>query len=198
MGKSSIVSRFAKEDFDEYQDPTIGAAFVTQSLPLDPSVGTVRFEIWDTAGSERYRALAPMYYRGAAAAIVVYDITSKDSFENSKQWIAELKSYRTENETVIALAGNKCDLEENRTVTIEEAAGYAENQNIIFLETSAKSGVNVTELFRHIGMQLPKRETDADGAIGGFHLDSDKKKEEESGVNDASDASGFWSCCRNL
>ncbi|KAF4693254.1 Ras- protein Rab-5 [Perkinsus olseni] len=93
VGKSCIVVRFARGEFYEYQEPTIGAAFMTQTVsPFPDSPVQIKFEIWDTAGQERYRSLAPMYYRGAAAAVVVYDITSRESFEGAKRWVNELRS----------------------------------------------------------------------------------------------------------
>lgn len=89
VGKSSLVLRFVKKQFFEYQESTIGAAFLTQSVQLNDCV--VKFEIWDTAGQERYHSLAPMYYRGAATAIVVYDITNRQSFTRAKSWVKELQ-----------------------------------------------------------------------------------------------------------
>eukprot|EP00920_Eleutheroschizon_duboscqi_P033341 GHVT01080340.1.p1 GENE.GHVT01080340.1~~GHVT01080340.1.p1 ORF type:complete len:207 (+),score=12.30 GHVT01080340.1:1474-2094(+) len=116
VGKSCIVYRFAKDEFCQVQESTIGAAFMTQSVNLGDAV--IKFEIWDTAGQERYRSLAPMYYRGAAAAVIVYDITSRDSFEQAKSWLSELR-HMQQPEGVIALAGNKDDLEAERTVRTE-------------------------------------------------------------------------------
>merc|ERR1712226_967651 len=107
VGKSCLVVRFAKGEFYEYQEPTIGAAFMTQTVSLNDCV--VKFEIWDTAGQERYKSLAPMYYRGAAAAVIVYDITSSDSFEKAKNWVRELQRQGNP-EMIVALAGNKADL----------------------------------------------------------------------------------------
>merc|ERR1712177_191054 len=132
VGKSSLVLRFVKGQFHEFQESTIGAAFLTQTVALDDS--TVKFEIWDTAGQERYRSLAPMYYRGAAAAIVVYDITNPDSFTGAKSWVKELQR-RGDPNVVIALAGNKADLESRRKVEFEEANTYAEENGILHLET---------------------------------------------------------------
>ena len=100
VGKSSLVLRFVRGQFFEYQESTIGAAFLTQTVALDDA--TVKFEIWDTAGQERYRSLAPMYYRGASAAIVVYDITNPDSFAGAKSWVKELQR-RGDPNVVIAL-----------------------------------------------------------------------------------------------
>uniref|UniRef100_A0A453JHM1 Uncharacterized protein n=1 Tax=Aegilops tauschii subsp. strangulata TaxID=200361 RepID=A0A453JHM1_AEGTS len=106
-GKSSLVLRFVKGQFVEFQESTIGAAFFSQTLAVNDE--TVKFEIWDTAGQERYHSLAPMYYRGAAAAIVVYDITNAASFTRAKKWVQELQAQGNPN-TVMALAGNKADM----------------------------------------------------------------------------------------
>ncbi|CAN0854962.1 Ras-related protein RABF2a [Linum grandiflorum] len=89
-GKSSLVLRFVKGQFVEFQESTIGAAFFSQTLAVNDV--TVKFEIWDTAGQERYHSLAPMYYRGAAAAIIVYDITNSASFDRAKKWVQELQA----------------------------------------------------------------------------------------------------------
>lgn len=153
VGKSSLVLRFVKKQFFEYQESTIGAAFLTQTVSLPDAI--VKFEIWDTAGQERYHSLAPMYYRGAAAAIVVYDITNRQSFVRAKSWVKELQRQGNPN-IVIALAGNKLDLSESRQVEIEEAKSYADDNQIQFLETSAKSNHNVNEVFKNIAQQLPK------------------------------------------
>lgn len=145
--------RFVRDEFFEFQEPTIGAAFLTQTVALDDV--TVKFEIWDTAGQERYRSLAPMYYRGASAAIVVYDITDPDSFAGAKSWVKELQR-RGDPNVVIALAGNKADLESRHKVDFEDANAYAEENGILHLETSAKNGTNVKELFMEISKRLPK------------------------------------------
>jgi small GTP-binding protein len=153
VGKSSLVLRFVKGQFLDYQESTIGAAFLTQTVCLNDT--TVKFEIWDTAGQERYHSLAPMYYRGAQAAIVVYDITSYDSFDRAKKWVKELQRQGNPN-IVIALAGNKVDLASKRTVEIEESQAYSEENGILFMETSAKTAANVNELFVAIAKKLPK------------------------------------------
>jgi len=155
VGKSSLVLRFVKGQFLDYQESTIGAAFLTQTVCLNDT--TVKFEIWDTAGQERYHSLAPMYYRGAQAAIVVYDITSYDSFDRAKKWVKELQRQGNPN-IVIALAGNKVDLASKRTVEIEESQAYAEENGILFMETSAKTAANVNELFVAIAKKLPKNQ----------------------------------------
>jgi len=107
VGKSSLVLRFVSNDFNENTSPTIGAAFLTQKCRLENRI--VKFEIWDTAGQERFHSLAPMYYRNAAAAVVVYDITKSASLEKAKAWVKELQRQANPN-IVIALVGNKLDL----------------------------------------------------------------------------------------
>jgi len=155
VGKSSLVLRFVKGQFHEYQESTIGAAFLTQTVHIDDTA--VKFEIWDTAGQERYHSLAPMYYRGAQAAIVVYDIQNQDSFVRAQTWVKELQRQASPN-IVIALAGNKADLAGSRAVDYEEAKQYADENGLLFMETSAKTAVNVNEIFLAIAKKLPKNE----------------------------------------
>jgi small GTP-binding protein len=154
VGKSTLVIRFVKGKFNEFQESTIGAAFLTQTVVVDDT--TIKFEIWDTAGQERYNSLAPMYYRGSHGAIVVYDITSASSFERAKMWINELREHLGR-KVVIALTGNKADLNEFRQVSTEEGQAYAAAQDIFFFETSAKSAQNVNELFIALASVIPTR-----------------------------------------
>ncbi|CAB3996908.1 ras-related Rab-22A-like [Paramuricea clavata] len=114
-----------------------------------------KFQIWDTAGQERYRSLAPLYYRDASAAIVVYDITNQGSFYALQDWIKEIKRYGP-GECVVAIAGNKCDLQDQREISTESAREYAESVEAIFAETSALSSRNVQELFLEISRRLPQ------------------------------------------
>jgi Ras-related protein Rab-5C len=165
-GKSSLVLRFVKGQFFDYQESTIGAAFLTKTLPEQ----NVKFEIWDTAGQERYHSLAPMYYRGAAAAVIVYDITNKDSFNKAKTWVKELQRQGNPN-MIMALAGNKADLAETREVPSEEAQAYADENGLFFFETSAKHNLNVTEVFEEIAKRLPRAAAPA-APQGGIQLNT--------------------------
>jgi len=160
-GKTSLVYRLARNNFVERMEPTIGAAFTVKNLLVDGI--QVKLEIWDTAGQERYRSLAPMYYRGAAAAILVYDITRKSSFETMKKWVVELQKQASPNPNIIlALTGNKCDLASLREVTqadldkcVQELKKDGKTEMpIIATECSAKSGLGVNELFTEICKKL--------------------------------------------
>ncbi|KII67702.1 Ras-related protein Rab-5C [Thelohanellus kitauei] len=151
VGKSSIVVRFVKGTFFAFQETTIGAAFFAQTVPLDDR--NIKLEIWDTAGQERYKSLAPMYYRGAHAALIVYDITSHDSFKRSKDWLEQL-TRDAKPGIVIALVGNKVDLETKREVERKEAEEFAKEKKLIFMETSASNATGINDLFRTVGNLL--------------------------------------------
>jgi len=156
VGKSCLAVRFVRNDFFEFQEPTIGAAFLSKTMTYNNK--RYKFEIWDTAGQERYRSLAPMYYRGARAAAVVYDITHEDSFKGAKSWIRELKK-KTSN-CLILLIGNKIDLIEKRRVNVDDVRNYARDNNIIYMESSAKTGTNVDQIFTNIAHNLPEEPDD--------------------------------------
>ena len=170
VGKSSIALRFARDMFVDVLESTIGAAFLAKTVRLEETGREVRFEVWDTAGQERYHSLAPMYYRGAACAMVVYDVTSRKSWERACAWVAELRA-AAHRCAVIALAGNKADLAASdparRAVPQEEAEAYAAEHGLIFLETSAKTSANVAELFTAVAGALPDPDGGGPGGAGG-------------------------------
>ncbi len=156
VGKSCLAVRFVRNDFFEFQEPTIGAAFLGKTMTY--GTNRYKFEIWDTAGQERYRSLAPMYYRGARAAVVVYDITEEESFKGAKSWIKEIKQ-KTSN-CLIVLIGNKVDLMNNRKVNIHKVKDYANENNLIYMESSAKTGLNVDKIFTTIAHNMPAEPDD--------------------------------------
>jgi small GTP-binding protein len=153
VGKSCVVLRYVRDEFCEFQESTIGAAFLSHTAKLDSE--SVKLEIWDTAGQERYRSLAPMYYRGSAAAVIVYDITNRESFSGAKSWVKELER-RAGTDIVIALAGNKSDMQSKRNIEFEEVSAYAQENNLLHFEISAKTGANIKELFTEIATKIPK------------------------------------------
>jgi Ras-related protein Rab-5C len=160
VGKSSLINRFCKDFFTEDTTTTIGADFQTADISISNSQ-KVGFQIWDTAGQEIYDSLTPMYFRGASAAVVVYDITNIDTLHRAKKWVIQLRKEtddsRTKGDIVIALCGNKCDRYEARQVGTEEARAYATKEGLIFFETSAKTTDNVQNVFLQIAKQLMTR-----------------------------------------
>jgi Ras-related protein Rab-5C len=153
VGKSSLTLRFAKQEFTEQQVPTIGASYLSKTMALDDNIH-VKFNIWDTAGQERYDALSVMYYRGASAAMIVYDITDESSFCRAKRWIRQL----VHEIPVIMLVCNKVDLivSDSKRANMEDEKRYAHDNGVLFMDVSAKSNHNVTEAFRLIANKLPK------------------------------------------
>ncbi|OMO93046.1 Small GTPase superfamily [Corchorus olitorius] len=153
VGKSCIVLRFVRGQFDPTSKVTVGASFLSQTIALQDST-TVKFEIWDTAGQERYAALAPLYYRGAGVAVIVYDITSPESFTKAQYWVKELQKHGSP-DIVMALVGNKADLQEKREVPVQDGKDYAEKNGMFFIETSAKTADNINQLFEVSLLKLP-------------------------------------------
>ncbi|KAF8379771.1 hypothetical protein HHK36_029220 [Tetracentron sinense] len=144
VGKTQILARFTKNDFCFDSKSTIGVEFQTRTLTINSKV--IKAQIWDTAGQERYRAVTSAYYRGALGAMLVYDITKRQSFDHVARWVEELRAH-ADNSIVIMLIGNKADLVDLRAVPTEDAVEFAENQGLFFSETSALNGDNVESAF---------------------------------------------------
>ena len=145
VGKTSIVTQFVSGSAPENVNPTIGAAFVTKDVTIEGQ--NLELLIWDTAGQEVYRGLAPMYYRSALIAFIVYDVTKNESFDSVSYWIRELKTNVEEN-IVILVCGNKVDLEDKRTVDFQAAQGLATENGALYTETSATTGAGVDRMFQ--------------------------------------------------
>ncbi|NWR42312.1 RAB17 protein, partial [Regulus satrapa] len=155
VGKSSLAYRYMRNDFREML-PTLGCSFFTQVLELDEA--TVKAEIWDTAGQEKYQSVCHLYYRDAHAALLVYDIANKETFSRAKLWMKELEKMFLPDEIVIALVGNKTDLDAEREVTTEEGEEFSRTKGLLFMETSAKSNHHVNEIFMSVVHELLRRE----------------------------------------
>lgn len=147
VGKSNLLSRFTRNEFNLESKSTIGVEFATKSIQVDAK--TIKAQIWDTAGQERYRAITSAYYRGAVGALLVYDISKAATFENVERWLKELRDH-AESNIVIMLVGNKSDLRHKRAVSTEDAMAFAQRNNLAFIETSALDSTGVDEAFRQI------------------------------------------------
>jgi len=144
VGKSNLLSRFTRNEFCLESKSTIGVEFATRSVQIDGK--TIKAQIWDTAGQERYRAITSAYYRGAVGALLVYDITSLDSFNATGKWLTELRDHADSN-IVVLLAGNKNDLAHLRTVSAAQAQQFAHAEELSTVETSALDATNVEQAF---------------------------------------------------
>lgn len=150
-GKSSLLVRFADNMFSQTYLPTIGVDFKISTLQLNDK--TLKLQIWDTAGQERFKTITSAYYKGAHGIIVTYDITDKGSFHDVENWLAEVDKHCTENVSKL-LVGNKSDLEEQRQVSRDEGKAVAEKLGMNFIETSARDGTNVSEMFKMIAQEI--------------------------------------------
>jgi small GTP-binding protein len=185
VGKTNIISQFARKKFNPGSKTTIGVEFVSKTFEVHGKV--VRAQIWDTAGQERYRSVASAYYKGASGAIVVYDITSSTSFASVGRWLEEVRQ-TADDGVLITLIGNKADLADSRSVTTEDGSKYAERNSLLFMEASALSGDNVNECFQELVAEIVtrgkakigeiKKSTSAPApvSVGGVAINSDSEK----------------------
>ncbi|GKU99726.1 hypothetical protein SLEP1_g12530 [Rubroshorea leprosula] len=144
VGKSNLLSRYARDEFNAHSKTTIGVEFQTQCLKIDGK--EIKAQIWDTAGQERFRAVTSAYYRGAFGALLVYDISRRTTFDSVSRWLDELNSH-CDSTVARMLVGNKSDLENIREVTSEEGKTLAEAEGLFFIETSARDSTNVRTAF---------------------------------------------------
>ena len=144
VGKSSLILRYTDETFNSKLVNSIGVDFKMKKKEIDGKV--IKVQIWDTAGHERFRSITYSYYRGANAIIIVFDLSDKKSFVSITEWLKQIEKHAKEN-VFKFLVGNKSDLVEERKVTYEEAKQYADEHELPYIETSAKEGININELF---------------------------------------------------
>ncbi|KAM7521881.1 hypothetical protein LguiA_011783 [Lonicera macranthoides] len=145
VGKSNLLSRFARDEFDLHSKATIGVEFQTQVVEVDGK--EIKAQVWDTAGQERFRAVTSSYYRGAVGALLVYDISRRSTFQSIKRWLHELNTQCDTTTVAKMLVGNKCDLDNIREVSMEEGKSLAEEESLFFIETSALDSTNVYAAF---------------------------------------------------
>lgn len=147
VGKTNLLSRFSRDEFNLESKATIGVEFDTKRIDHEGKI--IKAQIWDTAGQERFRAITSAYYKGAMGALLVYDISKRTTFTMLDRWLNEIRIH-TEPDLNIILVGNKSDLENLREVTKEEAINYAKDHKIPFFETSALTSSNVEDVFRDL------------------------------------------------
>jgi len=185
VGKTSIVLRYCRGAFDDKQQQTVQASFQTKTLNIENK--RTHLAVWDTAGQERFHALGPIYYRDANGALLVYDITDQDSFVRVKNWVKELRKMLG-NDVILAIAGNKIDLERNRVVTLTEAEEYANSVGAKHFSTSAKLNKGVNEIFLDLAKRMIERAELKNSAQpskprnGLQFTDDEKPKKNESGI----------------
>jgi len=144
VGKSCLLLQFTDKRFQPVHDLTIGVEFGSRTVTINGH--PIKLQIWDTAGQEKFRSITRSYYRGAAGALLVYDITRRETFSHLTIWLEDCRKYSSSDITII-LIGNKCDLETQRQVSQEEAQAFATKHGLVFLETSAKTAHNVDQAF---------------------------------------------------
>jgi len=152
VGKSCLLLQFTDKRFHPIHDLTIGVEFGSRTINIKEN--QIKLQIWDTAGQEKFRSITRSYYRGAASAIIVYDISRRDTFEHVASWLEDCRKYSSPN-IVVMLIGNKCDIAESaRQVSTEEAQEFANKNGLTFLETSAKTAENVDQLFEESATKI--------------------------------------------
>ncbi|XP_042597636.1 ras-related protein Rab-25-like [Cyprinus carpio] len=191
VGKSNLLSRFTKNEFNHDSRTTIGVEFSTRTVQLNGL--TIKAQIWDTAGLERYRAITSAYYRGAVGALLVYDISKHLTYESAERWLKELYDH-ADPHMVVMLVGNKTDLAAVRSVPTEDAKDFAEKNSLLFMETSALESVNVEAAFNTVLTEIHKKVSSKEvtrGSINAVTLSQPK-----AAADDAQEEKK--ACCKNL
>ena len=151
VGKTSIIQKFVNDKFNQNMLSTIGVDFQSKEIIINNT--KIKLKIWDTTGQERFKTLTSQYYNGADGALLIFDVTSKLSFERINFWINELKEKKKLNELGLLLIGNKIDLIDKRNVKKEEAEEFAKEYNINYYETSALQNINIKKIINDIAQQ---------------------------------------------
>ncbi len=154
VGKTCFLMKYTDKTFQDIHMATIGLDYRLKSMKLK-SGKNIKLQIWDTAGQDRFRAITKNYYKGSHGIILIYDVTNVQTFENVKQWVSQIREEASAN-VIIYIAGNKIDMEEERKVNKEEGEKLAEELGFPFVETSAKSGININETFEDLVERIDK------------------------------------------
>ena len=154
VGKSNLLLRYCHGQFKPEYQLTIGVEFGAKNVQINNKI--LRIQIWDTAGQENFRSITRAYYKNSVCALVVYDISSRDTFNNVSTWIEDCKN-QSPKTIFMALVGNKCDLNDKRQVSYDEGKDLAERNDMMFFETSAKDGINVEEIFLNTANEISKK-----------------------------------------
>ena len=158
VGKTSIIHRFIYDSFDDNYQATIGIDFMSHKMFVEDKI--IILNLWDTAGQERFKSLIPSYIKDSAVAVVVFDLTSRSSFASVEKWIEDARSLR-DDEVLLVLAGNKCDVSPDlHQVSAKEAQTFAASKGLMYFELSAKEGINITQMFNEVAKKLTGLETD--------------------------------------
>ncbi|PIA19009.1 ras-domain-containing protein [Coemansia reversa NRRL 1564] len=193
VGKSCLLLRFTDHRFLSSHDLTIGVEFGARIVPVDGK--NIKLQIWDTAGQESFRSITRSYYRGAVGALLVYDITRRDTFEHVTTWLEDVRKH-SNTETTIMLIGNKYDLAAKRAVPYEEGSKFAEDNDLYFIETSAKTDDNVEKAFVDTAEDIYRKVQEGvlvvNGEPSGVKLGPSQPG--ISSIPDVSEISGY-SCC---
>nr|XP_056719343.1 ras-related protein Rab-2B [Euleptes europaea] len=159
VGKSCLLLQFTDDRFMAIHDLTIGVEFGARMISIDNK--KIKLQIWDTAGQESFRSITRSYYRGAAGALLVYDITRRETFNHLNSWLEDVHKHSSSH-MVFMLIGNKSDLENRRAVRKEEGEAFAREHGMVFMETSAKTATNVREAFLGTARTIYKKIQDGE------------------------------------
>ena len=154
VGKTSIVQHLISGNFREENQATIGVEFKSYALQTEGE--SIKLQIWDTAGQERFRSVSKAYFRNALGAILVFDLTNRQSFDDLNMWFSDFSQLSAPNAYILSI-GNKCDLEDERQIVESEANSFAQRNGLFYLETSAKNGDHIEEAFVRLGTEIYRK-----------------------------------------